>query len=125
PGARRPHPGDEVEQGGLAGAVGPDHADDLAARHLERDVLEDLRAADAQPHTADLQGRDAGPGVRGGGGTGVGGRTDAGHRAPASGGATWSPGTTSMSSGTQLSPSCTRRAVNMSWISAWSLSRMV
>ena len=33
-------PGDQLEQGRLAGAVGPDHADDAARRQREREVFE-------------------------------------------------------------------------------------
>ena len=35
---RREHAGDHVEQRGLAGAVRPDHREDLALRHVEADV---------------------------------------------------------------------------------------
>jgi hypothetical protein len=34
------HAGDQLEQGRLAGAVGPDHADDAVGRQLERQALE-------------------------------------------------------------------------------------
>src|SRR5204863_9477932 len=37
----RHQPDDHVEAGGLAGAVGAEQPDHLAARHLERDILHD------------------------------------------------------------------------------------
>src|SRR5674476_246910 len=32
-------PGDHIDEGGLAGAVGPDHADGLLGRHADGDVV--------------------------------------------------------------------------------------
>jgi hypothetical protein len=46
---------DDVEQGGLARAVRPDHADDAAGRHLQRDVLECDEAAEAHPDALQAQ----------------------------------------------------------------------
>ena len=54
--ARGPHEAaDHVEQRGLAGPVGADHADDLAACHVERDVVERGEAAEAHAHLLDPQ----------------------------------------------------------------------
>ena len=47
--------GDQVEQGGLAGAVGADHADHLAGGDGEFDILEDAGAADLQAEALDRQ----------------------------------------------------------------------
>ena len=38
-GAERKHPGDQIERGALAGAIGPDQSDDAAALNLEADVI--------------------------------------------------------------------------------------
>ena len=45
---------DDVEQRGLAGAVGPDEAEDLAGPHVERDAVE-------RPDAAEAAGRRRGP----------------------------------------------------------------
>ena len=58
--------GDQLEQGRLAGAVGPDHADDAVGRQLERQVLEQdlvavflLQPLDLEHHIAQARaGRD-------------------------------------------------------------------
>src|SRR5690606_517120 len=107
------------EQRRLSGPVRADDADDLAGRHAEGDVFQDLCPADAQGQVPDLQ-RGSGGG-RSRAGTGLRGR----HLPDASGGATSAAGTTSISSGFQLSPSLTSLAVYMSWIRAWSPSRIV
>ena len=56
-GARRQQPGEQVEGGGLAAARGAEEGDELAAAHLEREVVEDvLRAevlAQAETQAAD------------------------------------------------------------------------
>ena len=49
-GARPVVPADAVEQRGLAGAVGPDEAEDLARLDRERHVLQHLDAAEAKAH---------------------------------------------------------------------------
>ena len=50
-------PREAVEQRGLAGAVGPDQADDLAAVHGERDLVQGRDAAEANRHVNDVQER--------------------------------------------------------------------
>src|SRR5581483_5221844 len=49
--------GDEVEDGRLAGAVRADQADDLALRHVERDVVDRDDPAEAARDVPDLQQR--------------------------------------------------------------------
>ena len=50
PGARLEHAGDQVEEGGLAGAVGTDDGADLAGLHRHVDVVDgDQRAEAARP----------------------------------------------------------------------------
>src|SRR5690606_36607339 len=113
------HAGDQVEQRRLSGPIRADDADDLAGRHAEGDAFQDLCPADAQGQVPDLQ-RGSGGG-RSRAGMGLRGR----HLPDASGGATSAAGTTSISSGFQLSPSLTSLAVYMSWMRAWSPSRIV
>src|SRR5690606_15112803 len=48
-------PGDDVEEGGLAGAVGADQPVDLPAPDLDADVGERLQAAEALAHAGDRQ----------------------------------------------------------------------
>src|SRR5580704_16915656 len=48
-------PGDHIDQGRLARAVGPDEAEDLALSYIERDALQRLHAAESLPHIATLQ----------------------------------------------------------------------
>jgi hypothetical protein len=43
---RREHPGDHVEDRGLARAVGPDQPVDAALRHLERGLAHGLQSAE-------------------------------------------------------------------------------
>ena len=45
---------DAAERGGLAGAVAPDQADQLALAHLERDAAQDAAALDVDDEIADL-----------------------------------------------------------------------
>ena len=54
--------GDEVEQRGLAGAVGPDQRDDLALVHLERGFSDRLQPAEALRRAVDHQHRMREPG---------------------------------------------------------------
>ena len=56
PGARRQERGDQLEQGGLAGAVRADHREDLAARDVEGDVVDGDQAAEALGQVLDLRG---------------------------------------------------------------------
>ena len=49
--------GDQVEAGGLAGAVGADQRDDLALGHGEAHLLHGPQAAEALRHRADLEQR--------------------------------------------------------------------
>ena len=55
--ARRVEAGDQVEHGGLAGAVGPDEPDDLAGRDREVEPVDGLQPAEALAEPADLQTR--------------------------------------------------------------------
>src|SRR5205809_1069590 len=48
---------DAAEEGRLAGAGGPDHADDFARLHLERNPFEDLETAEALVHAFGLDHR--------------------------------------------------------------------
>ena len=52
---RRVDAGERVEQRGLAGAVGTDHGEDLAALHLHRDVVEADDAAESQRDVLDVE----------------------------------------------------------------------
>src|SRR5580692_5498974 len=45
---------DDVEQRGLAGPVGADHADDLAGRHRRRYIRESSKTAEAHRHVFDV-----------------------------------------------------------------------
>ena len=45
-GRRRVDAGDQVEDGRLSGAVGPDEADDLALLHLEAEIVHGPEAAE-------------------------------------------------------------------------------
>ena len=56
-GVGRVKAGDHVEEGGLAGAVGPDQAVDLTARDLEAHIGQSLQPAEALAHTAHRQQR--------------------------------------------------------------------
>ena len=47
PGVRLDQPGDHVEHGGLAGAVGAEQADRLAAPHIDADAAHHLALAEA------------------------------------------------------------------------------
>jgi hypothetical protein len=49
PGGGTEQPGDEVEERRLAGAVGPDHGEQLALADLELDTGDDRRASDVEP----------------------------------------------------------------------------
>ena len=55
PGVGTEEPGDDVEERGLAGAVGPDDADDLAVLGVERHVVEGGVAAEAEREPAHLE----------------------------------------------------------------------
>ena len=57
-GARLVEPGEAVEQGGLAGAVRPDQAEDCALVHVERHAVQ---GNDAAEHDADVANREQGP----------------------------------------------------------------
>ena len=59
PDARLVEPGEAVEQRGLAGAVRPDQAEDLALVHVERDAVQ---RDDAAEHDADVANREQGAG---------------------------------------------------------------
>ena len=50
------HAGDQVEQGGLAGAVGADHADHFAGADGEAHILEDAGTADLQAEAVHRKG---------------------------------------------------------------------
>ena len=53
--------GDDVEQGGFAGAVGADDGDDAAGRHVDADIVESDEAAEADGDALDVeQGAGAG-----------------------------------------------------------------
>src|SRR4030095_5634582 len=57
-------PGDQVEQGRLTRAVGPDHADQLARAHGERDAVGGRYSAELLAQALDLEeraGRRVGP----------------------------------------------------------------
>src|SRR5205823_2058793 len=64
-GRRRVDAGDQVEDGRLSGAVGPDEADDLALLHLEAEIVYGPEAAEvfrqavgferSEEHTSELQ----------------------------------------------------------------------
>ena len=58
-GIRPVEPGEDVEDGGLAGAVGPDQPEDLALRHLEAHVGERRQPAEADGEILDAQQRHA------------------------------------------------------------------
>src|SRR5690606_29002576 len=81
PAVRGDQPDDHVEAGGLAGAVRPEQADDLAAGDVERDVLDDL-AAVIRLHQ--LAHRQAAVGARGVARRGIGHQRDAPSRGGAS-----------------------------------------
>jgi hypothetical protein len=49
------YPGDAVEDGGLAGSVGPDDGEELVHVDVERDVAQRLRATEAQSQRLRLQ----------------------------------------------------------------------
>jgi hypothetical protein len=52
----------QIEQGGLAGAIGADQAQDVAAGHAERHIVHGFQAAEAALHVGNLQDvRHAGP----------------------------------------------------------------
>src|SRR5262249_30206592 len=57
PGVRPVDAADAVEQRGLAGAVGPDHAKDLAFAHVEADLVQCGYAAEALGHAVDREQR--------------------------------------------------------------------
>ncbi len=61
PRIRRDEPGDQVEQRGLARAVRPDHADQLARPDGQRDVVGGRQSAEALAQPLDLQQGAAGP----------------------------------------------------------------
>ena len=55
--AHRHQAGDGLDQGGLAGAVGAQHGDDLAARHLQLDATQNVHFGRVAGHQAlDRQG---------------------------------------------------------------------
>jgi hypothetical protein len=56
-------PGEAVEKGGLAGAVGADQPGDAAGRHVEGDAIEGDDAAEAHRHIAYAQQRAGGAGL--------------------------------------------------------------
>ena len=51
PSARLEHAGDQVEDGGLAGAVGPDHGANLAGLHRQVDAIDGHQGAEAADQT--------------------------------------------------------------------------
>jgi hypothetical protein len=53
-------PRDQVEQRRLAGAVGPDQADDLSFGHVQRDVVDRHDAAERLRHVLDREQRHGG-----------------------------------------------------------------
>src|SRR6185503_7230756 len=71
PGGRRKNPGDAIEKRGLAGAVRPDEREDLAALHVERDVVDRDEAAEPLRHVIDAEDRRGGRPSRLDGHTGV------------------------------------------------------
>ena len=56
-GARLVEPAQAIEQGGLAGAIGPDQAEDLALMHVEGDAVQ---RDDTAEHDADVANRQQG-----------------------------------------------------------------
>jgi uncharacterized protein involved in propanediol utilization len=56
PAAGREAAADEVEQRGLAGAVGADHGDALALVHLQAAAADDLRLAEALAQVLEFEG---------------------------------------------------------------------
>ena len=53
----REHAGDDVEQRGLAGAIGTDDREDSALRHAEADIVDREQAAEALAQPGDLEQR--------------------------------------------------------------------
>jgi hypothetical protein len=47
--------GEAVEEGGLAGTVGPDQPDDLTGVHLQADVVDGLEAAELHDDVAGVE----------------------------------------------------------------------
>jgi hypothetical protein len=59
PAPRRQHePGEDVDERGLAGAVGAEEPEELALPDAEADVVEGLQAAVVLGDSLDLDGRD-------------------------------------------------------------------
>ena len=52
---RRVEAGDDVEEGGLPGTVGADHADDLARVGVEVDVVDGLNASEPLRHSGEFE----------------------------------------------------------------------
>src|SRR5262249_19725112 len=61
PAARPQRAGDEVENGGLAGAIGPDQPGDAATLDAERDIVDGLYPAEMLRHADHLQHRPPAP----------------------------------------------------------------
>ena len=63
-GARRDEPGDRVHQRGLAGAVRPEHGDDLALAHVQRRLPQHLEVAVGDVEVLDSAAAPAGSSAR-------------------------------------------------------------
>ena len=60
PARRREHAGDEIEGGGLAGAVRPDQCEDLAGKQFKPEIFDRGQAAEVLGQAADRYERLAG-----------------------------------------------------------------